>query len=95
MLQQKIKQLALEYKDEFIAVRHHLHANPELSYQEYETSRFVQAKLEGMGISFKQLAGTGIEGLIEGNNPSSRIVAIRRIWMHFLFTRRMMCPINL
>ena len=77
MLQQKIKQLALEFKDEFIEIRHHLHANPELSYQEYETSRFVQSKLEDLGISCKKLADTGITAVIEGKNPASRIVAIR------------------
>jgi hippurate hydrolase len=77
MLQQKIKQLALEFKDEFIEIRHHLHANPELSYQEYETSRFVQSKLDTLGISHKKLAETGIAAIIEGKNPSSRIIAIR------------------
>jgi metal-dependent amidase/aminoacylase/carboxypeptidase family protein len=51
MLQQKIKQLATAYADEFIEVRHHLHAHPELSYQEEETSKFIRAKLDAMGIS--------------------------------------------
>jgi hippurate hydrolase len=77
MLQQKIKQLALGFKEEFIEIRHHLHANPELSYQEYETTRFVQEKLDGLGISYKKLADTGIAAIVEGKNPSSRIVAIR------------------
>ena len=40
MLQQ-IKALANQYAAEFIEVRHHLHANPELSYQEFETSKFI------------------------------------------------------
>jgi amidohydrolase len=77
MLQEKIKALAASYKDEFIAVRRHLHANPELSYQEFETSKFVQEKLASFGIPFTVIATTGVVGIIEGNNPASRIIALR------------------
>lgn len=42
---QKIKGLAAGYAPEFIEVRHHIHANPELSYEEFETSKFIQQKL--------------------------------------------------
>jgi metal-dependent amidase/aminoacylase/carboxypeptidase family protein len=44
-MQQKIKALAKKYAPEFIDIRHHLHAHPELSYQEFETSKFLQGKL--------------------------------------------------
>ncbi len=77
MLQKKIKALAAVYKDEFIAVRRHLHANPELSYQEFETSKLVQEKLASFGIPFTIMATTGVVGIIEGNNPASRIIALR------------------
>ena len=73
----KIKTLAKTYSKEFIEVRHHLHANPELSYQEFETSKFIQSKLSSWGIPFKVIATTGVVGLIKGKNPESRIVAIR------------------
>ena len=74
---QKIKILAKQYKDEFIAVRHHLHANPELSYKEFETSIFVQNKLAEFGIPFSVMAETGVVGIIEGTNPSSKVIALR------------------
>lgn len=77
MLQQKIKQLAANYKDEFIAIRRHLHSYPELSYQEYETSEYVQQKLAALSIPFKVKAETGVVGLIEGRNPGSRVIALR------------------
>src|SRR6478609_2966359 len=77
MLQQKIKELAKQYADEFISVRQHLHANPELSYQEFETSKFVQSKLESFGIPFEVKATTGVLGMIKGKNPDSRIIALR------------------
>ena len=72
-----IKALAKKYAPEFIEVRHHLHAHPELSYQEYETSKFVQGKLTEYGIPFSIMATTGVVGLIEGKNPGSRIIALR------------------
>lgn len=73
----KIKALAKQYAPEFIEVRHHLHAHPELSYQEYETSKFVQKRLTELGIPFEVKATTGVVGLIKGKNPDSRIIALR------------------
>jgi hippurate hydrolase len=76
-LKEKIKSLASSYSDSFIDVRHHLHANPELSYQEFKTSEFIQQRLKEFGIRFKVMAETGVIGLIEGKNPSKRIIALR------------------
>ena len=73
----KIKELSAKYAPEFITVRQHLHANPELSYQEFETSKFIQVKLKEFGIPFEIKATTGVVGLIKGKNPESRIMAIR------------------
>ena len=73
----KIKQLANKYAAEFIEVRHQLHANPELSFVEYNTSKFIQEKLTSWNIPFEIKATTGVIGLIKGKNPDSRIVALR------------------
>ena len=77
MLKEKIKSLAKQYSPEFIQVRHHLHAHPELSYQEFETSKFVQQKLKEFGIPFEIKANTGVVGLIKGKNTSQRVIALR------------------
>lgn len=74
---EKIRQLAAAYADEFTRVRHHLHANPELSYEEHETSAFIQEKLKAWQIPFEIKASTGVVGLIKGKNPDSAIVALR------------------
>jgi amidohydrolase len=74
---ERIKSLAKKYAPEFIEVRHHLHAHPELSYQEFETSKFVQQKLEEYNIPFEVKATTGIVGVIKGKNPASRVIALR------------------
>ena len=70
MLLDKIKTLAAQHQAENIAIRRHLHANPELSYQEFETSKYVQAQLTAIGIPFTVIATTGVLGIIEGKNPS-------------------------
>jgi len=77
MLKEKIQALAQQYARENIAIRHHLHAHPELSYQEYQTSAFVQEKLQGWDIPFTTMAQTGVVALIQGNEPESRVIALR------------------
>ncbi len=77
MLKDQIKDLAKKYAPETIAIRHHIHANPELSYQEFKTSAFIQEKLTELGIPFHIMATTGVVGLIKGKNPGKRIIALR------------------
>ena len=77
MLQQRINELAGKYAPEYIEIRHHLHANPEISYQEFETSKFVQQQLSRYNIPYEVKATTGVIGLIRGKNPDSRIIALR------------------
>lgn len=77
MLKEKIQSLAKQYAPEFIEVRHHLHAHPELSYHEFETSKYVQGKLTEWKIPFEVKATTGVVGLIKGKNPDKKVIALR------------------
>ena len=77
MMLNEIKKLAGNYANEFIEIRNHLHANPELSYKEFQTSKFIQDKLTSFGIPFQILATTGIVGLIKGKNPGKKVIALR------------------
>lgn len=77
MLAEKIKALAATHAGEFIGVRRHLHAHPELSYQEFATSQYVQERLQQEGIAFEVMATTGIVATIQGKNPNSRVIALR------------------
>jgi len=72
-----IKEKARQYAPEFISIRQYLHAHPELSYQEVETSKFIQSKLQAFGIAFEIKATTGVVGLIKGRNSDKRIIALR------------------
>lgn len=76
-LKERIQQLAKQYHPEFIAVRHHLHSHPELSYKEFETSKYIQQQLQQSGIPFEIKAGTGVIGLLKGKNPDKRVIALR------------------
>jgi len=73
----KVKAMVEENFDVFRKMREHLHAHPELSYQEHETAAFVAKQLTTWGISFQSgVAGTGIVALIEGNQ-SGKTIALR------------------
>jgi amidohydrolase len=78
MMKERIKQLIKENAEEIRAIRRHLHANPELSFKEFETSKFVASTLEKWGIKHQTgFVKTGIVALIEGKNPASKVVALR------------------
>ena len=77
MLKEKIKDLSKKYSEEFIQIRHHLHQHPELSYHEFETSKFIQKKLLDFGIDFQVLATTGVVGIIKGKNSEKKVIALR------------------
>jgi hippurate hydrolase len=77
MLKENIKDLSKKYAEEFIQIRHHLHQHPELSYHEFETSKFIQNKLSGFRIDFDVLATTGVVGIIKGKNPEKKVIALR------------------
>lgn len=73
-----IKSLSESYSKEIIDLRRHLHANPELSYEEINTAKFVAAKLRSYGIDPQEgVATTGIVALIKGKNPNKKTVALR------------------
>ena len=76
MLKEKIETLSKTYYESYRSVRHHLHANPELSYKEFNTSKFIQDHLQSLDIPFKVMAETGVVALIEGKK-SNRVIALR------------------
>ncbi len=78
MLIDKVKHLANELYDEVVHVRRHLHSYPELSFEEYETSKYVQRKLSEYGVDFTNgIAGTGVVALVKGRNAGSKTIALR------------------
>jgi amidohydrolase len=73
----KIQHLSNEIFEQVVGYRQHIHANPELSFHEYETSAFIKKLLTDWGIPFSEMANTGVVGLIQGELPSEKIIALR------------------
>lgn len=74
----KIKTLAKDQSAKILAMRHHLHSQPELSFQEFETSKYVAETLRSFGLQPQTgIANTGLVALIEGRNPSAKVIALR------------------
>ena len=72
-LLEKIKSLSEQHSNEVVEFRRHLHANPELSYQEYNTVKFVAEKLRSFGIPFTEgIATTGLIAEIKGKKKCGR-----------------------
>ncbi len=70
----QIKKLAKDYHAEIVGIRRHIHANPELSFQEFKTADFVESKLKEFGISnFERRVETGIVGIIQGSGEGKTI----------------------
>lgn len=79
-LQQHIKNASDRLFDKVRHHREHLHANPELSYQEHKTMAYVSKALTDIGIEHQTGVGnTGIVGIIRGdhNDASQSCVGLR------------------
>ena len=75
---QRIKSLTAAVIPQVKQIREHIHKNPELSFQEVNTVRFVEDTLRSWGISnIKPIATTGLIVLIEGKNPTKKVIGLR------------------
>src|ERR1700750_512610 len=77
VLPENLKKITKEHASLLTSIRHHLHAHPELSFKEYKTSSFISEQLSKWNIPFEKIAGTGIVGIIEGEDPSYKTIALR------------------
>jgi amidohydrolase len=73
----RIKELALKYFQEMVDTRKYLHQHPELSYQEFETTKYIKSRLDDLGIPYESPLETGCVGIIEGAKKSDRVIALR------------------
>ena len=73
-----IKDLAENIFEEIIVIRRHIHKNPELSFNEYETSAYIKSVLNNWGIPFiENIADNGIVVVLKGINPLLKTIALR------------------
>ena len=78
MLKSKIKKLSSKYHKETVEIRRYLHQNPELSFQEVKTGKYISNQLKDLGIPHQHgIADNGVVGLIKGKKPKSKTIALR------------------
>ena len=89
-----IRSLVDTYEEQLKEIRHHLHENPELSFEEYKTAQYIREALTQMGISLQEgITGTstvGTGGTLSGTaqflkaqnpgpaSPSAQILTLSR-----------------
>lgn len=73
-MKNKIKELSIVNYDKIVKLRHQIHENPELGFEEYKTKDLITSTLNGLGIEVKHIAKTGIVGLIRGNSPGKTVL---------------------
>ncbi len=76
-LQRRITDAARAQAAQTVAHRRHLHRNPELSFEEYETQAYLEQQLTDLGVPVRQVAGTGLIAEITGEGGSGNVVALR------------------
>src|SRR5690625_1834683 len=66
-----LKHKAEEYHSWMVEIRRHLHRNPEVSYQEHDTTEFIVGKLAELGIRTERPLQTGCIGILPGRGADS------------------------
>lgn len=69
-----IKDEVIELEEELINLRRDFHMYPELGYQEFRTSKIVYDYLKDLGLEVKNVAKTGVIGLLKGEQPGKTII---------------------
>ena len=73
-----IQSLSVKHNVDVVRHRRHLHANPELSYEEHNTAAYVAEQLRGIGLDPRVgIATTGALVEIKGRNPGKKTIALR------------------
>ena len=75
-IEQVLKEKAEKHFDYMVQVRRHLHRNPEISYKEHDTTKFILNELKEMGIKTETPLATGCIGILNGGEEK-RVIALR------------------
>ena len=77
-LKNSLRQRAMDIHGEIRDIRRTIHANPELAFEEHETSALVKSQLDALGIEYQEnVAKTGVVGVIRGNaTDDGKVIAL-------------------
>lgn len=77
-IKNKINTLSKKYTAGIIDLRRKIHANPELSFLEFETSKLIYNKLSSLKLNpLNRIAATGVVGVIRGKSKKNKCVGLR------------------
>ena len=66
------------YEPELGAIRHDIHSNPEVGFEEVRTAKLVADTLRGWGVEVSErIAKTGVVGTVKGKRPGQRAIGLR------------------
>jgi amidohydrolase len=69
-----------DFQDDLVAIRHDLHAHPELGYEEVRTAAIVEKQLQAFGIeTHAQIGVTGVVGVIKGRPRDGQALSSKTI----------------
>lgn len=73
-----VEQLESQFRDTYMQYYHHFHKNPEPSYKEINTARYVAEKLRAMQLDEvrERVGGHGVTALLRGGRPGP-VIALR------------------
>lgn len=72
--QDTVSQKATQVEAQVIKWRHHLHQNPELSNREFETAKYIEKHLRGLGLEVQTgVAITGVVAILDSGRPGPTI----------------------
>ena len=73
-----LEQFQNQYYESLLSWRRHMHKFPELSWEEYETTAYIEQELRKIGITaIQKPLKTGLIALIEGKNSTKKCIALR------------------
>jgi len=73
-----LKEKAIEYYDWMVRIRRHIHRNPEISFNEHDTTGYIINELNSIGIRTERPLKTGCVGILEGSNSEDGpVIALR------------------
>mgnify|MGYP000412062764 CR=1 FL=1 len=76
-LKKRIFERAEHYFNYIVKIRRHLHQYPELSFQEFDTTHYIEECLTNEGFQFEKPIETGTTGLLRNDPGMSDTVALR------------------
>ncbi|MCB0657699.1 MAG: amidohydrolase [Saprospiraceae bacterium] len=73
-----VKKASERHIDSVIRDRRHLHMHPELSFEEEATGKYIQSRLQSLGIRYSTgWAEHGVVAEIQGGKPGKQMIALR------------------